>query len=76
MTAAYVADVLTVLGSWFGSFVIARFSPGKRGPRGYEGLTGARGYPGPKGDKGDKGDPGEPFVMTAPQWVFNVGSGR
>ncbi|AOZ61302.1 hypothetical protein SEA_DARTHPHADER_62 [Mycobacterium phage DarthPhader] len=72
----YIADVLTVLGSWFGSFVIARYSPGKRGPRGYEGMTGARGRDGYPGPKGDRGEPGAPFVITAPQWVFNMESGR
>ncbi|AMS01053.1 hypothetical protein SEA_ARCHERNM_59 [Mycobacterium phage ArcherNM] len=50
MTAAYVADVLVVLGSCSISWVIAHYAPGKRGPRG---PRGPQGFQGPKGEKGE-----------------------
>ncbi|AXH48835.1 membrane protein [Mycobacterium phage Steamy] len=56
----YLADVMVVFGSLFGSFVIARYAPGKRGP---EGREGPHGYPGPRGYPGEKGEPGETVVV-------------
>ncbi|QGH78068.1 hypothetical protein SEA_LONEWOLF_67 [Mycobacterium phage LoneWolf] len=55
MTAAYVADVLTVLGSCSISWVIAHYAPGKQGP---DGIPGPRGPQGPMGFIGEKGEPG------------------
>ncbi|UJD20900.1 hypothetical protein SEA_ZIMMER_62 [Mycobacterium phage Zimmer] len=59
----YLADVVVVFGSLFGSFVIARYSPGKRGPRGYDGFMGPRGFQGPKGDQGEPGETGIVVVV-------------
>jgi hypothetical protein len=52
VTVAYIADVLTVLGSWSVAMLIAHYSPGKRGPMGPVGPDGVQG---PKGDKGEPG---------------------
>ncbi|QBJ00248.1 hypothetical protein SEA_PHARAOH_60 [Mycobacterium phage Pharaoh] len=57
---AYIANAITVFGSMFAAFVIARYSPGKRGPQGF---VGPRGYQGPKGDQGEPGVSGVVIVQ-------------